>query len=61
MNKEKVWYHGTPDVRNIENEGGFTQKYIDINFVEDIELWKEKQQSLKTAREIGNEKEYFKY
>ena len=60
MNKEKVWYHGTPDVRNIENEGGFTQKYIDINFVEDIELWKEKQQALKTARESGNEKEYFK-
>jgi lysozyme len=60
MNKEKVWYHGTPDVRNIENEGGFTQKYIDINFVEDIELWKEKQQVLKAARESGNEKEYFK-
>jgi GH24 family phage-related lysozyme (muramidase) len=60
MNKDKIWYHGTPDVRNLENEGGFTKKYIDISFVDDIKAWKEKQEILKSTREKGNEDVYFK-
>jgi lysozyme len=60
MNKDKIWYHGTPDVRNLENEGGFTKKYIDISFVDDIKAWKEKQEILKSTRERGDDDVYFK-
>lgn len=54
------WYHGTPDVSELEKEGGFTQKYLNINYVEDIDIWNKKQEELKKARENGNDSEYFK-
>jgi len=57
---ENVWYHGTPDVRDIEKEGGFTQRYINIDYVEDIDEWNRRQQAMSDARERGDEKEYFK-
>jgi len=57
---EDVWYHGTPDVRDIEKEGGFTQKHINIDYVEDIDEWNRRQNLLKTARESGDENQYFK-
>jgi hypothetical protein len=27
---DKIWYHGTPDIRKLEQEGGFVQKYINF-------------------------------
>lgn len=56
---DKVWYHGTPDVREIEKSGGFTDKFLNIDYVDDIDGWNNFQSQLKTARESGNENEYF--
>ena len=55
-----VWYHGTPDVRELEKDGGFTKKYLDIEYADDIEGYDKIQGDLKIARESGNEDEYFR-
>jgi len=59
MNKDEIWYHGTPDVREIEKEGGFTQRYINIDYVEDVDEWNRRQKAMSDARSSGDEEEYF--
>jgi ribosomal protein S18 acetylase RimI-like enzyme len=54
-----IWYHGTPDVREIEKEGGFTQRYINIHYVEDVDEWNRRQQAMADARASGDEDGYF--
>lgn len=56
---EEVWYHGTPDVREVEKEGGFTQRYINIDYVEDVDAWDMAQHNMQIAREEGDEDKYF--
>lgn len=56
---EDVWYHGTPDVREIEKEGGFTQRFINIEYVEDIDEWNKAQEELEAAQEVGDGDRYF--
>jgi len=56
---ENEWYHGTPDVRELEKDGGFTQRYLSISYVEDIEEWDKRQELLRMARESGDDKKYF--
>ena len=60
INGENIWYHGTPDVRGLEKDGGFTQKYLDIEYADDIDGYEQIQRDLKAARESGNEDEYFR-
>jgi lysozyme len=55
---KEVWYHGTPDVRELEEDGGFTQRHIDIEYVDDIDEWNSIQDSMSEAREEGDDKEY---
>tara|TARA_R110001592_G_scaffold336841_1_gene622595 strand:+ start:351 stop:1517 length:1167 start_codon:yes stop_codon:yes gene_type:complete len=56
--ENNVWYHGTPDVRELQQDGGFTQRHIDIEYVEDIDKWNNTQEALRLARESNNDKEY---
>ncbi len=56
---EKIWYHGTPDVRKIEREGGFTDNFLNIEYVDDIDGWGNFQRELQTRRESGDEDGYF--
>lgn len=56
--ENNVWYHGTPDVRELQQDGGFTQRYIDIEYVEDIDKWNSLQEPLTQARESDNQQEY---
>ena len=58
--EKEVWYHGTPDVRELEKQGGFTQRHINIEYVDDVEGWKRIQNELRQARELGDDKEYHK-
>lgn len=57
-NNKQIWYHGTPDVRELQQDGGFTQRYIDIEYVEDIDKWNSLQEPLTQARESDNQQEY---
>lgn len=56
--QNNVWYHGTPDVRELQQDGGFTQRHIDIEYVEDIDKWNSLQEPLTQARESDNQQEY---
>ena len=48
------WYHGTPDAREIEKEGGFTHKTMTVDYVTDPNGFKELQINMKNARESGD-------
>lgn len=54
-----IWYHGSPDVRDLERQGGFTQRNLTIDYVDDIDLWDKLQSDLNQARIDGNEDLYF--
>jgi hypothetical protein len=55
------WYHGTPDVRELEKEGGFINKIISTQYIKDLDGYYNIQTKLKKTREEGNEDAYFKY
>lgn len=56
-----IWYHGTPDVRGLRQEGGFTSRTTSLDYLKDIEGWQQLQQKMKEARANGDEKAYWKY
>ena len=55
-----VWYHGTPDVRSLEQDGGFTKRTLNTDYISDMDAYYELQDRLKVARESGEEDEYFR-
>lgn len=67
------WYHGTPDAREIEKEGGFTHKTMKVDYVKDPEGLKKLQQDIQMAYKndrnlyfklidkVDDFKEYFTY
>lgn len=61
MANNDIWYHGTPDVRGLEKEGGFSDRSLTIDYISDLGQYSEIQKKLKIARESGNEDEYWKY
>lgn len=52
----KTWYHGTPDSRELAN--GFVQKYQNVDYVSDLEKYKEYQEQLKNTP--SSDSDYFK-
>lgn len=61
LNDSEIWYHGTPDVRELEKEGGFTSKTISVQYITDLEQYNQLQEKLQTAFKSHNEDEYMKY
>jgi len=67
------WYHGTPDAREIEKEGGFTHKTMKVDYVKDPEGLKKLQHDIQIAykndrnlyfellKKVDDFKEYFTY
>jgi len=58
--ENSIWYHGTPDVRDINNKGSFTPKTDTIDYISDPKKWQETQNAMQQARNVGNEDKYFK-
>ena len=59
INESKnVWYHGTPDVRGLEKEGGFSERTLDAQYIDDMEAYHKIQAGLTTARDSGDDNEY---
>lgn len=59
IKESSIWYHGTPDVRELEQEGGFTQKYISVGYIKDVDAWKEVQSKMSEVR-VSDKDEYFR-
>lgn len=61
LNDTGIWYHGTPDVRALESEGGFTQKFMEVDYINDLSAYYKLMGQLKEARERGDDAMYHKY
>lgn len=60
VKSNEIWYHGSPDVRSIES--GFDQRFITLNYIDDIEEYDKLQKELTSARDEKGQPtdEYFK-
>lgn len=60
LNEDSVWYHGTPDARELNSSGGFTPKTDTTDYIPDPEKWHKVQDDMQQARASGDEDQYFK-
>lgn len=60
INEGNIWYHGTPDVRDLEREGGFTERTISVEYIDNMKAYKRHMNQLQDAKANGNEDRYFK-
>jgi hypothetical protein len=61
LNEDNLWYHGTPDVRGVEQTGSFVPKTDTTTYVSDPKKWNELQAAMQTVRsQSGTNDEYFK-
>jgi hypothetical protein len=58
-NNNDIWYHGTPDVRALEKEGGFTERTQNIEYISNPKKYMKIQDQLKAAHENDNMKKYY--
>ena len=58
---KNIWYHGTPDVRELEREGGFTSRTMDMQYINNLDGYNELLGKVKSARESGDDNLYHKY
>lgn len=56
----EIWYHGTPDVRELEKEGVFINRNTSIEHITDLRTYNELQDKLLKARENGDDDKYHK-
>ena len=56
----KVWYHGTPDVRELEKEGGFGERTTSVEYIENIDGYNQllDKQIQSTIIEVKNARHY---
>jgi len=61
LGEQQVWYHGTPDVRELRQAGSFLPKTNTTTYVSDPKKWNELQAAMQTVRsQSGTNDEYFK-
>lgn len=54
------WYHGSPDAREIEKVGGFSDRTMTVDYVTDPKGFAELTKSMQMARDSGDDDLYFK-
>ena len=54
-----TWYHGTPDVREVEDRGAFIQKMESSLIVTNLKDWKKTHSKLESLDREKNQDEYF--
>lgn len=59
ISEQNNWFHGTPDSREVEKQGGFQHRTLTVDYVKDIEGLNQLQQKMKDARTQGDEDLYF--
>lgn len=58
--KNDVWYHGSPDIRELELQGGFTNNFINLEYVTDIDKFNEFREKLHSFFDSGDMVNYHK-
>jgi hypothetical protein len=59
LNEQNIWYHGTPDSKELKQSGGFTQRTSTTDYISDPKRWRELQNEMQIARNTGKEDLYF--
>jgi len=59
ISDNNIWYHGTPDSREVMQAGGFTQRTNTTDYISDPKKWRELQNEMQIARDTGKEDLYF--
>jgi len=59
LNEQDIWYHGTPDSRELKQSGSFVDKTNTTDYITDPEKWNELQAEMQAARVSSNEDLYF--
>lgn len=54
------WYHGTPDAREVEKNGGFHSKTVKVSYVEDLASYKNTMEEMQKARDKNDMDAYHK-
>lgn len=57
--ENKIWYHGTPDMREISKTNSFSPRTDTTTYIPDPKRWNEIQNEMQDARSAGNEDLYF--
>lgn len=60
INLNESWYHGTPDAREVENSGGFLNKTVTVDYINNLEEYHKLQQEINDSRLSGDSDLYFK-
>jgi hypothetical protein len=50
-NQNETWYHGTPDAREVEKNGGFTHRTASVDYITDLDKYNELMGRMKVARD----------
>jgi hypothetical protein len=56
----EAWFHGTPDSREVDKNGGFNNNTTSIDYVSDLYKFNKHQEKIKLARESGDDNTYHK-
>jgi len=59
LTEDDVWYHGTPDVRDVKQTGSFESRTDTTSYISDPKKWHELQAEMQAARVSSNEDLYF--
>jgi hypothetical protein len=54
------WYHGTPDAREVENSGGFLNKTVTVDYINDLDGYYKIMEEINKARLSGDSDLYFR-
>lgn len=58
-NINEDWFHGTPDARELEKEGGFQERTIVTTYISDLSKYNSLTSEMHKAKNDGNEDRYF--
>lgn len=60
LNETETWYHGTPDVRELQQVGSFSPKTNTTTYISDPQKWNKLQNAMQITRQKnGTDNEYF--
>lgn len=61
LETSNIWYHGTPDVRELEKEGGFSDRETSIQYIKNLNDYNTLQKNMEISFKNGDDDAYHKY
>ena len=55
LETSNIWYHGTPDVRELEKEGGFSDRETSIQYIKNLNDYNTLQKNMEISFKNGDD------